>query len=207
MVLLKASLCAWIAATASAGCSIALDPDQLDAQRQAADVEAGVEAEVEAEVEAHDATTGDEADTTPPADSTPPADTGLVVDVKYQGQGGGCVLDYKIAPLTSCPETCPSGGWSLVFDASGTAGTHTFAWRFLATDNYGIEPRNASGARVTVDVDVPSCALLAGAAVGPAKVLAELSVDGGPYALVATLDFSVRQVTTCGGGAGDCPGP
>ncbi len=206
MVLLKTSLCAWIAATAIAGCSIALDPDQLDAQRQAAEVEPDVAVEAEVEFDAQDSVAVDTADTAPPADTTPPADTGLVVDVQYQGQGG-CTLDYKVAQITSCPETCPSGGWSLVFDASGTAGTHTFAWRFSATDNYRIATRNLSGARVTAQIDVPSCELLAGAAVGPAKVLAELSVDGDAYALVATLDFSVRQVTTCGGGSGDCPGP
>jgi hypothetical protein len=203
VVLLRASLCAWIAATA--GCSIALDPDQIDAQRLAAEVE--VEVEVDEGLEAQDSVASDAADTTPPTDTTPPGDTGLVVDVQYQGQGGACTLDYKVAPITSCPETCPSGGWALVFDASGTAGTHTFVWRFSATDNYRIATRNLAGARVTVQVDVPTCELLAGAAVGPAKVLAELSVDGEAYDLVATLDFSVRQVTTCGLDSGDCAGP
>lgn len=208
------TVCLLVGTLATAGCSIVLDPDQIDAVRQsAADTEATGEVvtEVVGEVVTPDTTPDSTVDT--PVDTTPdsiadttPAETSLVIVVHYQGEGG-CTLDYKIAPITSFPETCPAGGWSLVFDASGTVGTHTYDWRFSATENYRIGTRNVSGARATVKVDVPSGELLAGAAVGPAKVLAELSVDGDTYALVATLDFSVRQVTTCGGSSGDCPGP
>lgn len=200
---------------ALAACSVVLDPDQITARRAAADDAADTRATPDSaspdSVATTDTTTPDTSDTGATATTlTTAPDAGpdtpdRVIDVRYSGQNG-CTLGFKSIPITNCPQACPSGGWSLVFDASASVGVSTFAWRFDATDNYKITPDTATGARVTAKLDVPACELLAGAKVGPAKVLASLSVDGGPYTTTVTLDFNVSQVTSCDG-ANDCPGP
>jgi hypothetical protein len=134
------------------------------------------------------------ADTTVPPDTAQP-DTADVPEkrlvVRHSGENG-CTLEYR--SLLNCPTAC---AWTLVVDASESVGHGAFAWRFSATNSYRVSPSSASGARVTIEVDTPECGLTP-PTVGPGKVIAELSADGGPYVIGASIDFAVQQVTSCG---------
>jgi len=194
------------------GCSFLLDPDDLRAEALDADGDVADTVADAADTAAVDTVTAPDSaeppDTTPPPDTTIAQDTdnGPVRVVRYSGQNLGCVLDFYPAAITSCPRACPagSGGWVLVFDATGSTGS-TFQWRLGATDGYTLAPQTPTGARVSATLAAPDCALF-GTGIGPGRVIIELSVDGAPWEHVDTLDFSVRQVTSCSG-PGACPAP
>ncbi len=133
--------------------------------------------------------TTDGTDAADGADASPDATTDLVV--RYSGQSS-CILEYT--SVLSCPQSCD---WPIVFDASESTGIGAFAWRLSATGSYRVSPQAATGARIEVTLQPPSCELFPGVTVGPAKVLAEVSLDGGPYVIGATLDFSPQQVAQC----------
>lgn len=129
---------------------------------------------------------------------TETADTPDVADVperrlvvRHSGESG-CTLEYR--SLLGCPTAC---AWTLVVDASESVGYGAFAWRFSATNSYRVSPSAASGARVTLTLDTPECGLNP-PTVGPGKVIAEVSADGGGYVIAATIDFAVQQVSSCG---------
>lgn len=182
---------AWLAAIALASsvaaCSILYDPDDLALPGTGDDIR------VEVEVG-----TGDSVADAP----GPDGDAGPELVIAHTGQSG-CTLQYRNAVATQCPTAC---GWELVFSADQSRGHAAFAWRFAATGSYRVSPETATGARVTVTLQPPSCELIPGTTVGPARVLADISPDGGPFRSAATLDFNVQQVGQCA--ATDlCPTP
>jgi hypothetical protein len=176
-----------IVALASLGaCSLVLDPDEL-------------EAELADGMETIDADSGaNETDVLATDDAAGPR---LVVD--HSG-AVSCTFDNRIA-LTQCPETCQSGGWRYVVDASRSAGVGSFAWTFEATGGFRVSPAAAAGARVELRIDVPEC-LIGGTDVKPFTVLARVSLDGGPPALVELPAIRVALVQVCSG-AGACEAP
>lgn len=204
-----------------AGCSLTLDPDDLVAERQDTlfgDVDTAGPADVADSADSADSA----ADSLSPADTrdtAAPPDTGLPdtaadtagADTKqlvlHASGDGGCTLDYYPMALTSCPTVCPasSQSWAIVVDASQSTGYASFRWKFGVTQNFSIDPQ-ATGPRVGVKLEPPSCDLF-GTAIGPARILVELSLDGGPYEIVKTIDFAVRSAPGCGNGAGNCPAP
>lgn len=162
-----------------AGCSLVLDSESL--QLGGADV---------ANPDTRDSTSPDEAD----GPDAPDADTdgpGAELIVRHSGENG-CTLSYR--SLLSCPTSCD---WQLVVDAGESRGVGSFAWRFSATGAYRVSPQTATGERVTLTLDTPACDPVVGVTVGPAKVLAEVSLDGGPYRIGASIDFTVQQVSQC----------
>lgn len=185
----------------SGGCSLALDADDLTAERRDATAD----------------TTPDAADTTPVADSaiaddTRVADTEAGVDVVIATSGtAGCELDYETKPLdlSECPRSCPtSGGWKLVFDATGSTGVTSYAWSFTATESYQVTPASSADGRVEVTLDVPPCDLFSGASLGSAKVYGFLTVNGDTdQEYSARIDFSVRYLSSCGSAQGTCEPP
>lgn len=137
-------------------------------------------------------------DALPPDSTTPDSISGDTADVperrlvvRHSGESG-CTLEYR--SLLNCPTAC---AWTLVVDASESVGYGAFAWRFSATNSYRVSPSAASGARVTLTLDTPECGLTP-PTVGPGKVIAEVSADGGGYAIAASIDFAVQQVSSCG---------
>lgn len=175
MALLRATLAALAAWTMSAaGCSLALDPNDLSAER----------VDVEGDTFDHDG-----------ADAEP----GPNVVIRHSG-AAGCELLYQSSLDTGCAETCPNeGGWTLVFDATGSAGVTSYDWRFSATESFEVKPKKATGGRVELLLDVPNCGDRDGATIGSATVNATLVVDGDEATpFEDQLDFSVRQVSSCG---------
>jgi hypothetical protein len=158
------------------GCSLLLDPDDLDEKN-----------------------VGD-------TDATETSDTGLETDtvsgftVTHSGQNG-CTLAY--VSMLGCPATCPSsGGWPLEFAVEDVQGS--VSWRFSVTNQYRIGA-TASGASVTVDLDVPAgCLPTKPITVAPGEVIAELAVDGGAFTEVARFGFAVESRASCGSDIGSC---
>jgi len=211
MALLRLALAA--TAVLASGCSLVLDPNDLTAAQR--DISGDIfnpDASDAADTKVADTAP---VDTTAPADTAPPADTSPVdtaspgPQVVIHASGvGGCELDYSTVIVTECPETCPSkGGWKLIFDATASTGVTSFDWKFSATESYDVEPKSATGGRVEVTLDVPSCALLQGATLGSATIYATLTVNGGPTQYDARIDFSVRHVSSCGTTRGSCASP
>ena len=188
-----------LAALALGGCSLVLDPDELRAEL-ATDVADTV-----------DATTPD--DTTDSAETvveTAPETVTTEIVVHYSGEAPTtCTFDYQVQPVTSCPKSCPNGaGWRVVVDASQSVGVGAFNWRFAATDGYSVKPTQASGPRVTWTIELPDCALLAGAEMGPGSIAVELATDGGTFLPRSAIRWSVRSVSAAScTSEGDCPGP
>lgn len=167
------------------GCSLLLDPDELVAASR----------EVDASDGAGDVSDGTSADGE--------VDPGRNIVIAHSGMVA-CTLDFRIG-ITQCPETCGTGGWTYVIDASASTGVGAFAWTFEATGGFVVTPRDASGARVSLTIDTPEC-LIGGTNVKPFSIVARLSVDGGPANPVNLPPISVGQVTTCSG-QGSCPDP
>lgn len=146
----------------------------------------------------------DSSDSTDPHDPSDAGPEPPVLRLVHSGMNG-CVLDYYLQFLTGCPKTC---GWQIALDATESTGVQSFTWRFSATNGYTVSPETASGPSPTVNVGFPSCTLLGGNDVGPARVLIEVRLNGGPFEIVSTVDFGVRMVSSCpSSGQGACPLP
>jgi len=187
------------------GCSLITDSDELRFPADASDTRADADTLTPDTTDTltpdtADALTPDTADTTTPDTDTSTPDTTDTstpdvperrLVVRHSGENG-CTLEYR--SLLGCPTAC---AWELVVDASESVGYGAFAWRFSATNSYRVSPSSASGARVTLEVDTPECGLTP-PTVGPGKIIAEVSADGGAYVIAASIDFAVQQVASCG---------
>jgi len=214
---------ATLALAALPACSLVLDPDELTAElaRDASDTDTAdappIETNDTSDPDTSDPDTSDpdtsdpdtsDPDTTP-ADVAPDAAEPVVV-VRYSGGSPpSCTLDYKLQLVTNCAQPCPNGAtWTLVVDASESTGVDTFAWRFGATDGYGVSPTTASSARVDLTLTPPDCEIVAGSGMGPGSIAIELSVNGGDYEPLSPLRWSVRSVAAAAcTSQGNCPAP
>lgn len=176
------------------GCSYLTDSEALrfrdTTELEVVDVSDGVDRSDTTDTTDSRDTQPETSDTAVPDTAAPDAPERRLV-VRHSGESG-CTLEYR--SLLNCPTAC---AWTLVVDASESVGYGAFAWRFSATNSYRVSPSAASGARVTIEVDTPECGLTP-PTVGPGKVIAEVSADGGGYAIAASIDFAVQQVSSCG---------
>lgn len=215
---LLARLASLAAAVALAGCSLALDPDDLRAELlvtrdgqdtgdTTADTTTSTDSTTSTATTDTSTTTATDSSTTDVDDATDTTTRALIV--RWSGQDPStCTLVYR-KDLTGCPKACPDAeGWTLVIDASESTGIGAFNWRFAATNNYGVTPTQAVGPRVTLTVTPPDCALLAGADVGPGSIAVELATDGGAFAPQPAIRWGVLNISglTCDS-PNDCPDP